>query len=397
MTREKRAVLAIALVGFFSPIGVAIASGLAYLQDAYNGIDKIWIQLLLIGPTLIHVPFNLVTSKLCAKFGAKPVIVAGELLCTAAGILPLFVRNYPLVLLSRLVMGTGGAMYGTAVTGLVYTAYTDYEQRGKVNGYLQAFGYVGSITFMVIGGLLSDIHWSYCFLIYLVGLPLAWYSYRFLPDEIIKKEPDGGGRVFIPIKKEAWIYILLIGGQGAFNAIFSNNISGFIIGNGFGNATTAGLSGSVESIMGFTGCLLGYAIYRKTGRWIVGIAAIVSGTMYMILSRAGSMPAIFIILALLGFSCSIRAPLFGPILGEIMPAHTMTFVCGVSSVFESLTSSIIVLGFTKIFAQGSNGNERHQFLAVGIAIVVIGILMLIKEIFGKKEKRIYGFERNHQR
>jgi len=317
------------------------------------------------------------------KYGYKQLIVFGEICCVIGGLLPFWIRSFPIILFSRLIMGAGTGLSGTAATGLIYSAYDDVRLEAKVQAILQAAGYAGALAFTILGGWLSDIQWNYCFLAYILVIPAAVISVLYTPP-VIKEIKEKKIPIIVPIEKTAWGIMIILALMSGFAAIFSNNISGYTISNGFGSALTAGISQGFLDVAGFLGCLFGYAIYLKTDRWIIALCSFLCGVTYFIFAGTASFAAVCIAATAFGFLVSIKAPLTATMISEIQPSSTMTSVCGISSLIDQLCSTVIVLSFTKIFTDGTSGNERTQFLAGGVGFVIAAVIALI---FTLKYKR----------
>lgn len=377
--------ISIGLVGFISPAAMAIVSGLAYFQQYYSSIDRIWIQMLLIGPTVTSIPACLIAGRLCKRFGHKKIIILGEILTLIGGMTPLLTINFPIIVTSRLIMGIGSGLSGTAVSGLVFCAYSDKKTTANTEIVLQAAGCVGASIFTIVGGWLSDIQWNYCFLAYLLIIPAIIMSVLFTPKEIIAQD-SSDTHFLIPIKPVAWGMILILGATSGFMALYSNNISGFVIHNGLGSALTAGIAAGIVDITGFIGCLTGYAIYVKTDRWLIAACAFMCGIIYFILSGAQSMSIVYIMALLFGYVQSVKAPITSIIIREIQPPETMTSVCGIITLFDSLFRVVIVLGFTKCFSKITTGNERLQYFAGAVGLMAVAVITLIFTLKNRRPK-----------
>ena len=103
------------------------------------------------------------------KFSRKTVLIACVLLYILSGTTGLYLNSIYFILIGR-------AFFGIAVAGTLITSTTmigDFFKDTKLNqimGYQSAcIGFAG-VTFLILGGILADIHWRAPFLVYFIGL-----------------------------------------------------------------------------------------------------------------------------------------------------------------------------------------------------------------------------------
>lgn len=134
-------------------------------------------------PALFVVIGGPVLGFLTDRFGRKPVLVGSILLGGVSGSSAFFLTNISLILLTRALVGLSIAGTMTATNALI-ADYFSGQARAKFMGYQSAFGGLGVVIFMPIGGILADISWEYTFLVYLAVLLV------FFPALLAIREPQ---------------------------------------------------------------------------------------------------------------------------------------------------------------------------------------------------------------
>ena len=116
------------------------------------------------------------------RFGRKPVLVGSLLLGGLAGSGAFFLTDILAILLTRVLVGFSIAGTMTATNALI-ADYFSGQARAKFMGFQSAFGGLGLVIFLPIGGALADISWEYTFLVYLSVLLV------FIPALFAIQEP----------------------------------------------------------------------------------------------------------------------------------------------------------------------------------------------------------------
>jgi len=133
-------------------------------------------------PALFVVVGGPLMGFLTDRFGRKPVLVGSILLGGLAGSGAYFLTNIVAILVTRALVGFSIAGTMTATNALI-ADYFSGQARAKFMGYQSAFGGLGVVLFMPIGGVLADLSWEYTFLVYLSVLLV------FFPALLTIREP----------------------------------------------------------------------------------------------------------------------------------------------------------------------------------------------------------------
>jgi MFS family permease len=112
------------------------------------------------------------TLLVASRFGRKPVLVGSTLVFALAGCFGYFVDNLLVIVASRFFVGVSSALATTLTAAIVAESYDD-DGRNRWMGIMVSVGTFLAMILLPLAGVLGDIGWRQCFLLHLVGIPLA--------------------------------------------------------------------------------------------------------------------------------------------------------------------------------------------------------------------------------
>ena len=177
--------LSLLLISAFS-ISTALPPMLDYYSPTYNASQ---VELLVSVPSFSVVAMLLLNPFVDKWLNDRQLIMTGLILLSSAGIFPLFVQWYPLVLLSRLVFGMGIGFINAKAISIISQRYQGKE-RIQMLGIRGSVELIGGASCSLLVGQLLKIHWTLAFLIYGFGFIILAMYLLFVPpmEQIEKKE-----------------------------------------------------------------------------------------------------------------------------------------------------------------------------------------------------------------
>ena len=106
------------------------------------------------------------------RVGKLKVMIPCLLLYALFGTATAFVTAFPLLLLTRGLLGAASGGVAAAVIGLLGSMY-DGDQRSRILGYATSVMTTSAIFFPLVGGWVGGVHWQYVFYLYGLAIPLA--------------------------------------------------------------------------------------------------------------------------------------------------------------------------------------------------------------------------------
>jgi len=292
----------------------AIAPGLPALRADFAHVDNAAFlsPLVLTMPMLFIALAGPFVGYAVDRMGRRNVLIASTVLYGLAGVAGLVIESIHLLLVSRALLGIFLAGIMTSVTALIGDYFVG-DERNRVAGLQGAFMSLGTLTFVVIAGLLAEIHWRVGFTLFAVAfalLPLMWLS-LYEPDRA-----GGGGDAHTPeppptlrqwaiiglfcaLAFVAMILLFMIPAQTAF----------FLAEIGVENPTRAGLAiGLFNLSAGLASLSYSRIRARLSSESIFALFFAIGGLGFVMTGNADSFTATMIAMGIGGFSVGAFLP-----------------------------------------------------------------------------------------
>lgn len=373
-------------VSFVLTSAYAIQGSLPQMKTALN-ISQTQAEYLATSPSFLVI-FFVIASPFIAqllKISDKKMIQIGLIIVGVAGLVPLFISNYWLILVSRLVLGAGLGLYNSQAISLISTWY-DGNVRSQMLGWRAAAEQLGQACTLVIAGGLLTFSWHAPFLVYILAFVALFFFSMRVPDEpkgAISKETtktkvqasrtDHQSVTKIsPIVAllVAFAFILVVDYVGMNNrfsslavAINGQNYQGasMFLSLMLVGATLGGLTyGTIQKLLGFNTVYLGL-ILMALANFLFGLA----GDNYVVM---------IVGLLLIGFPLQLVSPLIFNLLPDLAPVNKQPFV-----------TSLVLIGFnfgaffSPTAAEVINKllNKPMQGLGLAAPFPIYGIILLV--------------------
>ena len=164
-----------------APLGVPLVSpALPTIRDALALTDA-RASLLVSAYFLTGIVLSPFIGLLADRVGRRRVLVPSLFVFSLAGASVALGPPYAVVLAIRVVQGTAAAALFITTVALVADT-VEGVQRNAVLGVNTAVLSAGAAVYPLVGGALAAVSWTAPFAVYLVGLPVALFAYRVLPE-----------------------------------------------------------------------------------------------------------------------------------------------------------------------------------------------------------------------
>lgn len=167
-------------ISFMLTSAYAINGALPQMAQAL-GVTATEAQALATTPSIFVTVFVLFSAFIAAKLGDKKTIALGMILVGVAGAVPLFVASYPVILVSRMVLGAGLGIFNSLAVSMIAVMYQG-QTRATMLGWRAAVEQIGQAVLTFIAGLLLAFGWQMAFLVYLLAFPILYLFYRQVPE-----------------------------------------------------------------------------------------------------------------------------------------------------------------------------------------------------------------------
>lgn len=158
---RKEGILSVSLI---LAVNAIISGALIFIKDDL-GISLASAEFLVSLPSITTIIAILLSEPISQKIGIKKCVSLGLFLVGTSAFLPIFIRTYPSVFISRLILGFGVGLYNGHAASLINIFYKG-DEAASLHGIRNSFEYLGLMLLLFIAGLIIKISWHYVFLTY---------------------------------------------------------------------------------------------------------------------------------------------------------------------------------------------------------------------------------------
>ncbi|WP_303865159.1 MFS transporter, partial [Alkalibaculum bacchi] len=234
----KFAILAISSVLMTSMIASAI---LADISMSYPSADPSLIQMIMTLPSLMGMIFAISAGPLSGKIAKKIIVLVGLFSAFTGGMLSYLFGSLSIyvLLLSSALIGVGQGINSTMSMALIADYFVG-DESSSLMGLQSAFVNGGSMVIIFISSLLARLGWRSSYLIFLIFIPIIVIVMKYLPNDPPIQQQESSGEKG---KLNGTVYFTAVVTFVFATLMFSfaTNVAMFVVNNGLGDATTAGL------------------------------------------------------------------------------------------------------------------------------------------------------------
>lgn len=384
VTESKRVGLAILSVALLTVMaGAAISPAISNIAKAFSSASPGLIKLVLTLPSLVVIPFALISGRLCDAFGKKTMLLTGLTLYLVGGLGGGFAGTIEVLLGCRALLGLSVGLIMPISTAIV----SDFFEGGEamqMMGWISASNHFGGMAAQMISGIVATLSWRYAFGAYALSFVAIGMVLLYLPEPAREKGTIATTKMKLPII--VYIYAFAIFGLMVVFYTIPVNLSFFIEKNGIGNAASSGMAFAIMTGAAF---LVGIYFHRIQGvlnffSVVMAIAAMAAGS--GILFLADGIISVFFGVASIGFGEGFLLPLiFHSVRTTVDSSQSVRAMAIVSSMMYlgQFFSPIIIDSIGKQWMPVSQGARSPFIVAccmsiVGIILAVILILSINK-------------------
>lgn len=177
--------------------GLAVSPILGKLSTIFPGSTELDIQMLSSLPSLLIIPFIILSGKLTEKINIIKLLQIGLVIFSLSGLLYLLSgKMWQLIAVSAL-LGIGSGLIVPLSTGLISHFFTG-GYRTKQFGYSSAITNITLVMATSLTGYLAEINWHLPFVVYLFPLISIVLSYYLKSNMTLDTSGDKTGRRYPP-------------------------------------------------------------------------------------------------------------------------------------------------------------------------------------------------------
>ena len=372
----------IAIMAASSIMLVTLAASpiLAEVARAFPDAPTSKIQMLVVLPGLIAVPFSLLAGRIATLIPKKTIVLFAMMVMMLGGLIPfLFHGSLTPLLIASAVIGVGLGFIIPISSALISDTF-EGQQRGALMGLQSAVINAGGMITVILAGLLARIYWLYAYLVFLLILPAIIVVAVLLPEGVVVKQPGGSGFKL----NHTLVYLSLVAFTfGLLYTTYSTNVAMYLDSTHLGDATSAGIATSLLTGAGIAAGLLFGRIFRVFKSFTLPAAIGLTAAGLFLTFMGSSLPVVLAGGFLSGYGFSTVMP-FGVFQAtQAVPPAASAFAIAIFTASVStggFASPIVVNGLASL---SGNSSEKTRFLMAAVGLLALFAITMIKELFAR--------------
>ena len=315
------------------------------------------------------------------------MIGGGLLLFGTAGIVPVFIQSYPVMLIARICMGIGTGLINAKAITVIGERYTGALQQ-KLQGIRCSMETLGQASLTLIAGQILLFGWNYSFLIYAIAFVILFLYLAFVP---VRKEAeqdagkydgiteeDGKDTVTEKVSVKTWLSIVKYAALGflmiSTNVSNSLRVPSYVLEKGIGTAAQGSLILSCSVFSGFISGLFYGFLVEKLKKAVLPVALACASVGLFTMYMADSLIVMGIGACICGAFVTICISYMFSRLPEALPIsvlNTGNSIVLIGCNLGSSTAPFVLQGVSLI-----NPSLRMGFLAYGTVFLILAVVIL---------------------
>lgn len=375
----------------------AINANIPAMASAFDTIPLAMIEMLTTVPSLFLMISVLISSFIAKKIGYKQTASLGLLIVAVSGILPVFVSNFYLILISRAMLGFGIGLFNSLTVALVNSFYQG-KDRAKMYGLQSAFEGAGGIFITFIAGQLLKIGWQAPFLAYAIAIPVCIVFIKFIPKVATANDISVDKNVIVEengFKKDNIMlisFIALLFVAASLYMTMGIKVSTLITTAGYGNASDASLVIILLSLGAITAGTLFSKIIKIFKQLTPIIGLLILALAMFLIGISNSMIITFAGGFLTGFGFKIFMPY---LIDRINNSQIKNTPLATSLLLVGFNLGAFISPYSSIFMQNIalSDSLNSLFIVLSGGFICLAVIMLVlNNIFTNKEVNYVSME-----
>lgn len=360
----------------------------SFSTNLYPDIPYSSVLLLSTISSLLMIPGSLLAGAVLGKrisFRHMALISIGGIV--VAGVLPYFIDNFTVVLFLRVVVGFCIGLGFPLQSTLVLKLFNDKE-RPDVLGKATFVMAVGSIFYMLMSGILSDINAAYVWLVHgvlIIPLVLVFVFLKEPEKSAAQEDETEKSEEKLP-KKVIYTSILFMIIFFAFYPVLLN-MSAIIDYENMGTAATAGIISSIFTIGNGIAGLIFAKVYKMAGRYIVPFGLTLWVVGMAIFSLGHNLTMIVCGVLICGIAVQIVWPGTINSFSEYVPSGKMSMASALFISGMNLGCFLTSFFISGVAAITGNSDPRVPCMIGLVIVVVFSVIWSLTEIISNRTNK----------
>lgn len=387
----NKKILKIALlsVSMLVAVAPAINANIPAMKEAFPQIPLSMVEMITTIPSLFLMISVLTSGFIAKKIGYKQTIMLGLGIVAIAGIIPVFIGNFYLVLFSRAALGFGIGLFNSLLIGLI-SYFFDGNERTTLIGYHEALGGLGGMLITYIAGQLMHVNWQAPFISYAIAIPVFFIFWKVIPkvktEDILHKNTK---QVVVNDGKEGnfsivFVFMILIVIGATLNMTMGIKVSSLIVEQGYGSASDASTVIMLLSLGAMISGFLFGKMYKIFKNYIMSVGFTITALAMFIIGISNTSWMTVLGGFLVGFGFRVMMPCLTNIVNS-SHLKNPTLATSLLLVAYNLGSAFAPYGSMIIQKFSWTSDLRGVFYVDGIGFICLALIVfIVNKVKGKQ-------------
>lgn len=387
----NKKILKIALlsVSMLVAVAPAINANIPAMKEAFPQIPLSMVEMITTIPSLFLMISVLTSGFIAKKIGYKQTIMLGLGIVAIAGIIPVFIGNFYLVLFSRAALGFGIGLFNSLLIGLI-SYFFDGNERTTLIGYHEALGGLGGMLITYIAGQLMHVNWQAPFISYAIAIPVFFIFWKVIPkvktEDILHKNTK---QVVVNDDKEGnfsivFVFMILIVIGATLNMTMGIKVSSLIVEQGYGSASDASTVIMLLSLGAMISGFLFGKMYKIFKNYIMSVGFTITALAMFIIGISNTSWMTVLGGFLVGFGFRVMMPCLTNIVNS-SHLKNPTLATSLLLVAYNLGSAFAPYGSMIIQKFSWTNDLRGVFYVDGIGFICLALIVfIVNKVKGKQ-------------
>ncbi|HCM88585.1 MULTISPECIES: MFS transporter [Vagococcus] len=369
--------------------GPVISSLIPLMHESFPSQSMSSIELIATVPNFGILIFVLLSNFIIKFIGKKNTVLLGLAIALISGLIPVFIDNYTVILVSRFFFGAGIGLFNALAVSLITELY-DGEQQASLMGLQAAMGSIGSTVMTLLVGYFTRFGWQNSFLVYAISvLPLIMFAlFIKLPSDEKSEEFNDNQTQKTKESVNAPTLVLMLFALIVYALFFVVMLktATLLVETGLGKPeTAASILGSITIVGIVVGVFYG-KIFKLLKQNVLPIGLLGMGLGFIIILSSSSISMVTAGAIVSGLSFSLAAPFMFMLVGQVAPKNSANLATGILLVGINLGVflSPTIHGF--LGKMTGMTTAADSFLISGLGLIGLSVLSFVVLSLQKKKQ-----------
>lgn len=386
---QKRLQFALLSASLLVGSAAAINANIPAMAQHFKDVPLSMVEMLTTIPSLFLMISVFISTFIAKRLGYKQTIMLGLAIVMISGLIPLWIDNFIMILMSRGALGFGIGLFNSLLVSMINYFY-EPQMRSSMYGLQSAFEGAGAIFITFLAGQLLKINWQAPFIAYGIAIPVFFIYLKYVPKvetkdmeentELQTQQANQKNSSFLPVLS----YVILIFIAAMLYMIMGIKIASLMNEVGYGTASDASFVIIVLSLGGISAGLFFGKILKILKQYTTTIGLLLLSLAMLILGMSQHLIMTFIGGFLIGFGFKIFMPsLIDKINNSNIPHKNLA----TSLLLVGFNLGVFISPYGSVLIQNLIGTENLPILFITNALffmILSSLTFLITTIKSKK-------------